>query len=82
MAQSKTIIDGDEFREKRADEFAIKTMINDKDWNEILKLNLNEQEILKYSNNNKICMSFIIGRLAKEKYIEYNSNLYNKYKNV
>ncbi len=82
MAQSKTIIDGDEYREKRADEFAIKTMINDYDWNEIIKLNLNEQKMLKYSHDNKICMSFIVGRLAKEKYIKYNSVLYNKYKNI
>lgn len=82
MAQSKTIIDGDEYREKRADEFAIKTMINDYDWKKIINLNLNEQEILEYSRNNKICMSFIVGRLAKEKYIKYNSVLYNKYKNI
>lgn len=82
MAQSKTIIDGDEYREKRADEFAIKTMINDSDWKKIVNINLNEQELVEYSSNNKICMSFIVGRLAKEKYIKYNSNLYNKYKNI
>lgn len=82
IAQSKTIIDGDEYREKRADEFAIKTMISDYNWNEIIKLHLNEKDILNYSRKNKICMSFIVGRLAKEKYIHYNSNFYNKYKNM
>lgn len=82
IAQSKTIIDGDEFREKRADDFALKTMISDNDWNEILKLNLNELDILNYSRKKKISMSFIFGRLAKKKYIEYNSSLYNKYKNI
>ena len=82
MAQSKTIIDGDEYREKRADEFAIKTMISDKDWNNIISLSLNDKELLNYSRNNNICMSFIVGRLAKENYIKYNSVLYNKYKNI
>lgn len=82
IAQSKTIIDGDEYREKRADEFAIKTMISDSNWNEIIKLNLNEKDILNYSRKNKISMSFIVGRLAKEKHINYNSNFYNKYKNM
>lgn len=82
IAQSKTIIDGDEYREKRADEFAIKTMISDSNWNEIIKLNLNEKDILNYSRKNKTCMSFIVGRLAKEKHINYNSNFYNKYKNM
>lgn len=82
IAQSKTIIDGDEFREKRADDFALKTMISDNDWNEIIKLNLNELDILNYSCKKKISMSFIVGRLAKKKYIEYNSSLYNKYKNI
>lgn len=82
VAQSKTIIDGDDLREKRADEFAIKTMINNSDWNEIIKLNLNELDLLDYSRSKKICMSFIVGRLAKEGYIKYNSRLYNKYKNV
>lgn len=82
IAQSKTIIDGDDLREKRADEFAIKTMINNSDWNEIIKLNLNELDLLNYSRSKKICMSFIVGRLAKESYIKYNSSIYNKYKNV
>ena len=81
MAQSKTIIDGDELKEKKADEFAIKTMISSKDWNNIINLNLDEKNLLDYSNNNKISMSFIVGRLAKEGYIKYSSNIYNKYKN-
>ena len=81
MAQSKTIIDGDETREKRANLFALNTMINEKCWKEILSLNLDENKLLSYSKKNKISMSFIIGRLAKEEYIKYSSCIYNKYKN-
>ena len=82
MAQSKTIIDGDEIREKRADKFAIETMINSNKWIDIINIYNDENELLKYSKNNKISMSFIVGRLAREKYIKYNSNIYNKYKNM
>lgn len=82
MAQSKTIVDGDDFREQRADKFALDTMIGSTNWVNILDIYKSENELLKYSKNNKICMSFIVGRLAKEGYIKYNSNLYNKYKNM
>lgn len=79
MAQNKTIIDGDEIREKRADEFALNKMINEDIWNEILQ-DISESNILKISKINKIPMSFIVGRLAKNNYINYNSKFYNKYK--
>ena len=79
MAQNKTIIDGDEIREKRADEFALNKMINVDVWNEILQ-DTSESNILKISKKNKIPMSFIVGRLAKNNYINYNSKFYNKYK--
>ena len=82
MAQSKTIVDGDDIREKRADDFALNTMISADNWVNILNIYSDEEELLRYSKNNKLSMSFIVGRLAKEKYIKYTSNLYNKYRNI
>lgn len=79
MAQNKTIIDGDQEREKRADEFALNTMIEEKVWNEIIK-DIEEETLLRISKENKIPMSFIVGRLAKNNIIDYKSKLYNKYK--
>lgn len=85
MAQSKTIIDGDLVREKRADEFAYKTMISDNNWNDILDIfnkDNYEKDLLKYSKKNKICMSFIVGRLAFNNKIKYSSKFYNDYRDV
>lgn len=79
MAQNKTIIDGDEQREKRADEFAVNTMINENIWNKLI-LDISEESLLEKSKLYKIPMSFIVTRLAKMNYIRYNSNIYNKYK--
>ena len=79
MAQNKTIIDGDEEREKRADQFALEVMINNVVWSEILK-NISEDNLLEMSKKYRIPMSFIVGRLAKNNFIKYNSMLYNKYK--
>ena len=79
MAQNKTIIDGDQEREKRADEFALNTMIEEKIWKEIIK-DIEEETLLRISKENKIPMSFIVGRLAKNNIIDYKSKLYNKYK--
>lgn len=79
MAQNKTIIDGDEEREKRADKFALDTMINDEIWNKIIS-NYKEENLLIISKMYKIPMSFIVGRLAKNGYISYKEKLYNKYK--
>ena len=79
MAQNKTIIDGDEEREKRADQFALEVMIGNDVWNEILK-DISENNLLEISKKYRIPMSFIVGRLAKNNYIKYNSMLYNKYK--
>lgn len=81
IARSKVLADGDEEREKRADEFAIKTMIDESIWNKIIE-NFSEENIIKISKNNKISPSFIVGRLAKNKYIKYDSELYNKYRHV
>ena len=85
IALNKTIIDGDDVREKRADAFAYKTMISDNSWTDILNIfneSNYENKLLKYSKDNKICMSFIVGRLAFNKKINYSSKFYNKYRNV
>ena len=81
MAQNKTIIDGDEEREKRADQFALEVMISNVVLSEILK-NISEDTLLEISKKYRIPMSFIVGRLAKNNFIKYNSILYNKYKLV
>ncbi len=69
MAQNKTIIDGDEEREKRTDKFALEVMISNDVWNEILK-DISENNLLEKSKKYKIPMSFIVGRLAKNNYIK------------
>lgn len=77
-AKSKVIIDGNEEKEKKADEFALKMMINDDIWKQIINANLDESEIRKISKKNKIPMSFIVGRLAKNNIISYKSKLYRE----
>lgn len=81
MAKSKTIIDGDDDREKRADLFALNTMINENKWADI-STNIDEECLCQKSRKYKIPMSFIVGRLAKNNIIKYESKLYNKYKLV
>lgn len=78
-AKNKVIIEGNEKQEQRADKFALNTMIDENIWEQI-KDNTNEKELLKISTENRIPMSFIVGRLAKLKIIKYNSIIYNKYK--
>ena len=78
-AKNKVIIDGNENQEQRADKFALNTMIPEYVWNHIQK-DYTENNLLEISKQNKIPMSFIVGRLAKVKKIEYNSTIYNKYK--
>ena len=80
-AKNKVIIDGNEKQEQRADKFALNTMIPEDVWNHIQK-DYNENNLLEISKQNKIPMSFIVGRLAKVKKIEYNSSIYNKYKEI
>ncbi len=77
-AKNKVIVEGDEKQEQRADKFALNSMINAKVWKEIIN-NYREENLLKISTENKIPMCFIVGRLAKLKYISYSSRLYNKY---
>lgn len=79
-AKNKVIIEGDEKQEQRADKFALNTMIDEEVWKQI-ENSFNEDSLLKVSKQNKIPMSFIVGRLAMLKKIKYNSKLYNKYKN-
>ena len=55
-------------------------MIDDDAWKEILSVNCQEEDLLKLSKKYKIPMSFIVGRLAKMKMINYKSEIYNKYK--
>lgn len=78
-AKSKVIVEGNENQEKRADEFALNTMIDKDVWKKI-ENNIKENELVKISEDYKIPMSFIVGRLAKFNKINYSSNLYNKYK--
>ena len=80
-AKSKTIIDGDDKIEQRADEFALRSMINDNLWTEILK-DYSENNLIILSKRYKIPMSFIVGRLAKVGKISYRSKLYNVYKMI
>lgn len=77
-AKSKVIVEGNEKQELRADNFALNTMIDPTIWKKI-EDNFEESNLLKISNENKIPMSFIVGRLAKVEKISYKSNLYNKY---
>lgn len=77
-AQNKVIVEGTKEQEDKADKFAIKTMIDDDAWKEVLSVNCQEEDLLKLSKKYKIPMSFIVGRLAKMKIIKYNSNLYQK----
>lgn len=76
-AKSKVIIDSNEESELKADLFAIDTMIP-KDVYEEIKNNINSIELI--SKREKISLSFIVSRLAHDKLIKYNSNLYQKYR--
>lgn len=76
-AKSKVIIDEDEALEKRADQFALNTMITPSVWSEIIDNIDNVLDICR-QNNTPVC--FATSRLAKEGYISYKSKLYNNYK--
>lgn len=78
-AKNKVIVEGTDLIENRADDFALKTMISNDVWNDIVT-NVSENNCLQISKKYKIPMSFIVGRLAKFKVIKYDSDLYNKYK--
>ena len=78
-AQNKIIIDGNEEKEKKADTFALNTMINEDVWNEIILSDFKETTLKCFSEKYCIPMSFIVGRLAKNKKIMYDSKIYQKY---
>lgn len=81
-AKNKVIVEGTEEQEKRADKFALNTMIDEKNWKQIKKENINEEELLKISEEYKIPVSFIVGRLAMTGYIKYSSKIYQKYSKI
>lgn len=74
-AKSKVIVEGNDLQEKRADEFAINAMINEKVWEKIIQ-DMSIDNLQKISRENRIPMSFIVSRLANLNLIEYNSKLY------
>ena len=77
--KNKVIIDGNDEKEERADKFALKMMINDDIWKQILDVGVNEQKLKNISEKKNIPMSFIVGRLAKINKISYKSKLYREY---
>ena len=77
-AKSKVIVEGEKEQEKKADEFALKVMIDEDIWNKILE-DYSEKNIIAISKENRIPISFIVGRLAKVKKIKYSDRMYRKY---
>ena len=78
-AKNKIIIEGTQLQEERADLFAIYTMIPKNLWQELDNVDINEENLQVFSNKYKIPMSFIVGRLAKNKKIKYSSKIYQTY---
>lgn len=78
-AKNKIIIEGTQLQEERADSFAISTMIPKNLWKELDNVDINEENLQIFSNKYKIPMSFIVGRLAKNKKIKYSSKIYQTY---
>ena len=78
-AKNKIIIEGTQLQEERADSFAIYTMIPKNLWEELDNVDINEENLQIFSNKYKIPMSFIVGRLAKNKKIKYSSKIYQTY---
>lgn len=78
-AKNKVIVEGTEEQEKRADKFALNTMIDENVWDNMKKEKINEEILLQISEEHKIPISFIVGRLAKTGSIKYNSKIYQKY---
>lgn len=77
--KNKVIIDGSEKQESRADKFALEVMISEEAWNEIMSKELLEKNLLEISKKFEIPMSFIVGRLARMKFIKYDSAIYKRY---
>lgn len=78
-AQKKVIFEGNQEQEKRADQFALETMIPNNIW-KLIEKDLSKENIINISNQYKIPLSFIVGRMANLKLISYKSKLYNENK--
>lgn len=78
-AQKKVIFEGSKEQEKRADRFALETMIPNSIWKYIEK-DYSRENIINISSKYRIPISFIVGRLANLKMITYKSKLYNENK--
>lgn len=78
-AQSKVIIDGNKEKEEKADRFALNAMIDEGVWNKVIESDLKEETLKEISEEYRIPMSFIVGRLAKVNKISYDSRIYKKY---
>ena len=76
--KSKTIVDEDD-SESEMDKLALNEMIDDKTYKYILDHYFAKEEIAK---DNKIPLSFLYSRLAKEGKISYNSQEYLKNKEI
>ena len=76
--KNKIIIDGNEKKEEKADKFALEVMIPEKIWKKIVDGEINEKTLKEISIQEKIPMSFIVGRLAKNGIITYKSKLYRE----
>ena len=72
------IFEGSQKQEDRADKFALDTMISNDVWNKIVE-NHSEENIKEISKENRIPISFMVGRMAKVGLISYKSRLYNNY---
>lgn len=78
-AKNKYILDGEKDLEKNADLFALDNMISSDIWSKIISSNDYYKDSLTFSRQYNIPMCFIVSRLAKEGYISYSSDFYNKY---
>jgi len=78
-AKSKTIFNSTDEKEARADKFANTMMIDDDVWSKVLETDLSEKELLKISKNFHVPMCYIVGRLAKNKKISINGDMFKKY---
>lgn len=76
--KNKAIIDGNDLKEEKADKFALEVMIPEKIWKKIVDGEINEKTLKEISIQEKIPMSFIVGRLAKNGIITYKSKLYRE----
>lgn len=76
MAKSKILVAGSDLTdEAKMDAYSLEQMIPKKVWQEIINNYANKEKICR---NNLIPLSFLYGRLAKEKYLKYDDEEYLK----